>query len=173
MIYSPVTVSIGSGKANIHQLRKNSTKPTARAVQIRPQVIFSPFTPFVPFNYESESGDNFIYWSNSDKDFRIINNSIAAPFDFRAISVPFTVELTNVLKHVKVGFYDENGKLKESAETEMIVPKGKGTYASVPGKKVAKKVIKFLESGGSGYVRIVAPLYGSTVPFDIKIPCRK
>ena len=84
------------------------------------------------FNYESESGDNFIYWSNSDKDFRIINNSIAAPFDFRAISVPFTVELTNVLKHVKVGFYDENGKLKESAETEMIVPKGKGTYASVP-----------------------------------------
>lgn len=125
------------------------------------------------FNYESESGDNFIYWSNSDKDFRIINNSIAAPFDFRAISVPFTVELTNVLKHVKVGFYDENGKLKESAETEMIVSKGKGTYASVPGKKVAKKVIKFLESGGSGYVRIVAPLYGSTVPFDIKIPCRK
>lgn len=40
--------------------------------------------------------------------------------------------------------------MKESAETEMIVPKGKGTYASVPGKKVAKKVIKFLESGGSG-----------------------
>ena len=61
----------------------------------------------------------------------------------------------------------------ETDDTEMIVPNGQETFASVPGKKVAKKVIKFLESGKPGYVRIVAPLYGSNASFDIKIPCRK
>lgn len=125
------------------------------------------------YTFTSESGDNFIYWSNNDKNFRIINNSIAAPFSYRAISVPFTLDLTNVMKHVKVGFYDQNGKLVETDDTEMIVPNGQETFASVPGKKVAKKVIKFLESGKPGYVRIVAPLYGSNASFDIKIPCRK
>ena len=77
------------------------------------------------------------------------------------------------MKHVKVGFYDQNGKLVETDDTEMIVPNGQETFASVPGKKVAKKVIKFLESGKPGYVRIVAPLYGSNASFDIMIPCRK
>ena len=71
------------------------------------------------------------------------------------------------------GDIDQNGKLVETDDTEMIVPNGQETFASVPGKKVAKKVIKFLESGKPGYVRIVAPLYGSNASFDIKIPCRK
>ena len=63
MIYSPVTASIGSGKASIHQLRKNSTKPTARAVQILPQVIFSPFTPFVPRQDRASrrTANSFVY----------------------------------------------------------------------------------------------------------------
>ena len=125
------------------------------------------------YTFTSESGDKFVYWSNDEKNFRIINNSIAAPFNYRAISVPFTLDLTNVMKHVKVGFYNENGKLEDSDDTEMIVPNGQETFASVTGKKVAKKVIKFLESGKPGYVRIVAPLYGSNVSFDIKITCRK
>ena len=43
------------------------------------------------------------------------------------------------MKHVKVGFYDQNGKLVETDDTEMIVPNGQETFASVPGKKVAKK----------------------------------
>ena len=47
-MYSPATASVGNGSDNIHQLRKNSTLPMASAVQILLQVIFSPFTPFVP-----------------------------------------------------------------------------------------------------------------------------
>lgn len=77
------------------------------------------------------------------------------------------------MKHVKVGFYKEDGKLEDCDDTEMIVPNGQETYASIPGKKVAKKVIKFLERGKPGYIRIVAPLYGSNASFDIKITSRK
>ena len=47
-MYRPATASVGSGNANTHQLRKNSTLPAASAAQILLQVIFSPFTPFVP-----------------------------------------------------------------------------------------------------------------------------
>ena len=43
-----LTASSGSGRGSNHQFRKNSTNPTANAVQILPQVIFSPLTPFVP-----------------------------------------------------------------------------------------------------------------------------
>lgn len=31
------------------------------------------------------------------------------------------------MKHVKVGFYDQNGKLVETDDTEMIVPNGQET----------------------------------------------
>lgn len=43
---------------------------------------------------------------------------------YKAISIPFTLDLTNVMKHVKVGFYKEDGKLEDCDDTEMIVPNG-------------------------------------------------
>ena len=125
------------------------------------------------YSFINEKGDQFVYWSNSDKNFRIINNSINAPFKDLLVHVPLTLDVVRVMKHVKVGFYDENGKLIDSDDTEMIVQEGKSNFASVPGKKVAKKIIKFIASGKPGYVRIVAPLYGSNIPFDIKITSRK
>lgn len=61
-MYSVALPKLDIGNNNIHQLRKNKKKPTARTVQILFQLIFSAFTPLVPKHEraKSKSENNFV-----------------------------------------------------------------------------------------------------------------
>lgn len=118
------------------------------------------------YMYTDENDNSFVYWSNSKDNFRIILSG--GIFDFET-----SVYGRNVYRRVNVtiGYYDENGNLVDKGKTGMDVRDGQERQASHPYLKTGKKVIKYLEQN-KGYVRIVAPVYGSNVSFDIKVPCR-
>lgn len=120
------------------------------------------------YMYTDENGNSFVFWSNSKDNFRIISNS--GIFDFET-SV-YGNKVYRRVKNVTIGYYDDNDKLIDKGKTGMDVADGQEGQAESPYLKTGKKVIKYLEQN-SGYVRIVAPIYGSNVPFDIKVPCRK
>lgn len=120
------------------------------------------------FMYNDEDGNSFVYWSDSHDSFRIISND--GIFDYETF-IFGAAKPHYYLKNIKVGYYDENGKLVDSNKTTMMIREGKPNQAGTPGLKTGKKVVKYLEQS-RGYIRIVAPIYGSNVPFDIKVPCR-
>ena len=112
------------------------------------------------YKFEDEEGNDFIYWSNSDYDFRIISSSHI--FDYNS----------SKLISITIGFYDSNDKLIDKGTTTLLVSSKDSHFASVPGKKIGKKILNYLNES-EGYVRIIGPLYGTLGSFEIKVPCMK
>lgn len=119
------------------------------------------------YMFTDENDNTFVYWSNSNDNFRIILSRGIFDYDTSV----YGRNVYRRVKNVTVGYYDENGKLIDSGKTVMDAQDGQAGQAENPYSKTGKKVIKYLEQN-KGYVRIVAPVYGSNVPFDIKVPCR-
>ena len=116
--------------------------------------------------YEDEKNNSFIFWTNSDYNFRIVV-ATGGIFDYRRTtlgpSVYKTIDIT-------VGFYDIKDNLIDKKKITMDVDDN-STFASRPwNHKNGKKVLKYL-MGNQGYIRIIAPLYAKNIPFDIKVPC--
>jgi len=115
---------------------------------------------YISYMYEDEGENSFIYWSNNDQNFRIISGSHI--FDYNS----------SKLITVTIGLYSSDDKLIDKSNTTLLVSRDNSHFASVPGKKVGKKVLNYLNED-EGYIRIIAPLYGTLVSFDIKVPCMK
>ena len=115
---------------------------------------------YTSYRYEDNKGNGFVYWSNSNYDLRIYSGE--GIFDYserRFVDVMF-------------GIYDINDNLLEKSSITLKVEKN-AAFATVPyKKKTAVKVIKYLNEN-EGYVRILAPLYGNTLGYELIVPCRK
>jgi hypothetical protein len=75
---------------------------------------------------------------------------------------------------ITIGFYDSQDNLVDNSKIKMKI-EDDSRYACVLNtlvNKTAKKVIKYLNEQ-DGYVRIIAPLYGTNSEFDIKVLCHK
>ena len=114
---------------------------------------------YFSYTYEDAEGNNFIYWSNSDYNFRIISHSHI--FDYNIYD---QIGIT-------IGFYSADDKLIEKkTNMRLYVSSKEAHFASLPAKKIGRKVLQYLNEN-KGYIRIIAPLYGTIANFDIKIPC--
>jgi len=115
---------------------------------------------YYSYKFEDSEENDFIYWSNSDYNFRIISGSHI--FDYSS----------SKMISITVGFYSIDDNLIDKGTTTLVVSSENSHFAEVPGKKIGRKVLKYLNEN-EGYVRIIAPLYGTLASFDIKIPCMK
>lgn len=105
---------------------------------------------------------SFIYWSNDDTNFRIITDKKL--FDYkRDGSIRYVI--------ATIGYYDEKGKLISDEKSAMYVDDQQPDFAETLKKKTARKVIDHL-TNKKGYVRILAPLYGTNLDFDLKVQCK-
>ena len=123
---------------------------------------------YTSYRFEDANENLFIYWTWSLKngDFRIVNSS-SHIFDYRERN-------NNKIMEITVGFYDSQDNLINNSKINMKVEKDP-QYAIVLNtltNKTAKKLIKYLNEE-EGYIRIIAPLYGTNTDFDIKILCHK
>ncbi len=109
------------------------------------------------YRYEDENGNNFVYWSYSLKsgDYRITTSSDI--FDYNQ----------NRFMDITIGLYDIQGNLVDKIKDKAKVEDG-ANFA----KSCKKKIIKYLNEQ-EGYIRIIAPLYGTTADYDIKVVCHK
>lgn len=117
---------------------------------------------YTSYKFEDASGNQFIYWTWSEKDgdFRIITNQDIFNYGERRFIA------------VNIGFYDNQDNLLDKSTITLKVEEDP-QFARVPyKKKTAVKTIKYLNEN-EGYVRIIAPLYGTTREYDIKVPCKK
>lgn len=120
--------------------------------------------------YTDETGNAFVIWSDEGENFRVISSSSIFDFvgEYRTVTAI-------------IGYYDMNNKLIEKNEIQLIATEGQASQAEpnmVPmirplsNKKRVKMLLDFVRNK-QGYVRILAPLYGTNGKFDIKIPCLK
>ncbi len=113
---------------------------------------------YTAFTYNDESGNSFVFWSNTDKAIRIINEEKL--FDSNM----------NGEIWVKVGFYDDTDKLTQ--KKDMVFKMINGTYsiAETRYKKEAAIILKYLKEE-KGYIRFIAPQYQTVATWEIKVPC--
>ena len=117
--------------------------------------------------YTAESG-TIVLWDNDGKKFRIIANNV---FDSKYGENGYMVK--GSFFHAIVGYYDINDKLVDKRTCSFIIGSNHHEGNSIRyGMKryEGKHIISFLRNE-KGYVRIVAPLYGTNAKFDIKVPC--
>ncbi len=120
------------------------------------------------YRYTDEIGNSFVFWSNSDADFRII--SALGIFDYEGANHNFWA---------LIGLYDENDELLEKFEIRFLAVEGMGNQAEanltpfrrpIPNPERCRKLLQFLTQR-QGYARIVAPLFGTNNKFDLTVPC--
>lgn len=120
------------------------------------------------YSYTDNSGNSIVFWSFDDTDFRIVTGSNI--FDYNGTIRSF---------YVIIGYYDSDNNFIEKNEIQMCTFEGAGNQAQAnldplirpfPNKKRCQQLHKFLQNN-QGYVRIVAPLFGTNVKFDLRIPC--
>lgn len=114
--------------------------------------------------YTEKGMGSFVVWDWNDPQIRLVSDGSI-----------FNINSGGWLE-IMVGFYDDNGKMKEKMNLWLCKEDGSGYgYARTvnkgmipPGQK--KKVKKIFNAllGGAGYVRILAPRYNS-IDFDLKI----
>lgn len=120
--------------------------------------------------YTDETGNVFVMWSDESENFRVISGTSIFNFvgDIRSVMAT-------------IGYYDMNNKLIEKNDIQLLVSDGRATQAEpnmIPmirpfsNKKRVKMLLDYVQNK-QGYVRIIAPLYGTNAKFDIKIPCLK
>ncbi len=120
--------------------------------------------------YTDENGNGFVMWSDESENFRVFSGSSIFDFvgDYRTVMAT-------------IGYYDTNNKLIEKNDIQLLVSDGRATQAEpnmipmirpFPNKKRVKMLLDYVQNK-QGYVRIIAPLYGTNAKFDIKIPCLK
>lgn len=119
-------------------------------------------------SYTDKTGNSLTIWSDEDDYFRILSGSHI--FDYTV-----TYSLKEVI--AIVGFYDKNDNFIEKIQMTFLPEDDNPRIAHnsvflATNRKKGKKVIQYLKNE-FGYIRIVAPLYGSTSGFDMKIPCLK
>jgi len=118
--------------------------------------------------YTDVNGNGFVMWSDESENFRVFSGSSIFDFvgDYRTVMAT-------------IGYYDTNNKLIEKNDIQLLVSDGRATQAEpnmipmirpFPNKKRVKMLLDYLQNK-QGYVRIIAPLYGTNGKFDIKIPC--
>ena len=114
--------------------------------------------------YTEKGMGSFVVWDWNDPQIRLVSDGSI-----------FNINSGGWLE-IMVGFYDDNGKMKEKMNLWLCKEDGSGyCYARTvnkgiipPGqKKKVKKIFNAL-MGGAGYVRILAPRYNS-IDFDLKI----
>lgn len=120
---------------------------------------------YTSYRFEDANENLFIYWTWSlkDGDFRIVTSSHI-----------FNYENDKKIFKATIGFFDTQDNMIDESKVNMKVEKD-AQYASVLNtltNKTAKKMIKYLNEQ-EGYVRIIAPLYGTNQDFDIKVYCHK
>jgi hypothetical protein len=113
---------------------------------------------YTSYRFTDNDDNSFIYWSWSlkDGDFRISTSS-SHIFDYNSSDY----------MQITVGFYDNQDNLIDNGNYRVKVEKDR-QFAR--GSK--KSIIKYLNEQ-EGYVRIIAPLYGTTVNYEIKVLCHK
>lgn len=125
---------------------------------------------YTSYMYTDENGNSFVFQSNHNDDFRIISSS--GIFDYVGDIKSF---------YATIGLYDNNDKLVEKLKIQFIALDGNADQAQpnlipmirpIPNPNRCKKTIDYLKNK-KGYIRIVAPLYGSHLDFKIKVPCMK
>ncbi|MDY6327443.1 MAG: hypothetical protein SPL47_09050 [Bacteroidales bacterium] len=120
--------------------------------------------------YTDETGNVFVMWSDESENFRVISGTSIFNFvgDIRSVMAT-------------IGYYDMNNKLIEKNDIQLLVSEGQANQAEpnmipmirpFPNKKRVKMLLDYVQNK-QGYVRIIAPLYGTNAKFDIKIPCLK
>lgn len=120
--------------------------------------------------YTDETGNVFVMWSDESENFRVISGTSIFNFvgDIRSVMAT-------------IGYYDMNNKLIEKNDIQLLVSEGQANQAEpnmipmirpFPNKKRVKMLLDYVQNK-QGYVRIIAPLYGTNGKFDIKIPCLK
>lgn len=120
--------------------------------------------------YTDENGNVFVMWSDESENFRVISGTAIFNFfgDIRSVMAT-------------IGYYDLNNKLIEKNDIQLLVSEGQATQAEpnmvpmirpLPNKKRVKMLLDYVQNK-QGYVRILAPLYGTNAKFDIKVPCLK
>ena len=122
---------------------------------------------YTSYCYDDENENSFVFWSNSDKNFRIITNS--GVFDYKS---SFAGKIHTRLMNVVVGIYDTQDKLIEKYETKIEVADDIKMASKPWATKKAKKILEYIKEQ-QGYIRILASIYGSNLPFEIKVPCLK
>lgn len=115
------------------------------------------------FTYADNYGNSIVFWSSDDIGFRIITEDYFFDDSFHAI----------------IGYYDNNDVLLEKNEIQMWKLEGRLNQAQanlypllrpVTNKPRCKQLHEFIQNS-KGYVRIAAPLYGTNLIFDLKVPC--
>ena len=123
---------------------------------------------YYAYHITDSTGNVFNFWSNDDKNFRVVCSS--GIFDW---SGNF-----HIVK-ATIGYYDASKKLIEKKDIQLVVADGRGDVAelntsigitAVSNKKKAIQLLNYLRDE-EGYVRILIPLYGRNDKFDLTIPC--
>lgn len=115
---------------------------------------------YTAYIYTDNNGDYFVLWSHKDDEFRIASNSHI--FDYHGSNKSF---------QVIIGLYDDKDSLIKKIECYAFTDDENSHWAYVH-RKNAKQTINFIRDY-KGYVRIIAPLYGTLSDFDLRIPCFK
>ena len=117
-------------------------------------------TGYTAYIFTDSKGDCFVLWSHKSDEFRIVSNSHI--FDYYGSNMSF---------QVIIGLYDENDNLTKKIECRAFADNENSHMAYVH-RRNAKQTITFIQEN-KGYVRIIAPLYGSLSDFDLRVPCFK
>ncbi len=126
---------------------------------------------YTSYIYTDSIGNIFVYWSNSNVEFRI--KCAEGIFDF------FIDDLGKYLTHCKVGLYSMDGQLLDEKKILMRIIPGNAGQAEMyfpmgdfgANRRKGKKILEYVTKN-DGYIRILANLHGEKT-FDIKVPCRK
>ena len=113
---------------------------------------------YMAYTYKDENGNSFIYWSNTEKKLRLINK--VGIFDSDSYG--------NVL--AKLGFYDESGNLVKKKDFGISTISNSYSMAENKYSKESAMILKYLKEQ-KGYIRILAPMFQSVSPWEIKVPC--
>ena len=123
---------------------------------------------YYAFHIMDATGNVFNFWSNDDKNFRVVCSSGIFNWSGNFHIVKATI-----------GYYDVSNKLVEKKDIQLVVADGQGDVAepntsigisSISNKKKAIQLLNYLQNE-EGYVRILIPLYGRNDKFDLTIPC--
>jgi len=119
---------------------------------------------------ETQAHQSIVFWSFDDTDFRMVSGS--SIFDYTGAIRSF---------YVIVGYYDSNNSFIEKNEIQMCAFEGAGNQAQAnldplirpfPNKRRCQQLHNYLQNN-QGYVRIVAPQFGTNGKFDLRVPCMK
>ena len=123
---------------------------------------------YYAFHVTDSTGNVFNFWSNDNKNFRVVSSSGIFNWSGNFHIVKATI-----------GYYDVSNKLIERNDIQLVVADGRGDMAepntsigigSISNKKKAIELLNYLQNE-EGYVRILIPLYGRNDKFDLTIPC--